>query len=40
LVTLGFPRTAVEKVLDKIQRSHPEKTGTVEELIKQALREL
>ncbi len=40
LVTLGFSRTAVEKVLDKIQRSHPEKTGSVEELIKQALREL
>lgn len=40
LVTLGFPRAAVEKVLDKIQRSYPEKTGSLEDLIKQALREL
>lgn len=40
LVTLGFPRVAVEKVLDRIQRTHPDKAGNVEALIKQALREL
>lgn len=40
LVTLGFPRAAVEKVLDRIFRQQAGAMGSVEDIIKQALREL
>jgi holliday junction DNA helicase RuvA len=40
LVTLGFARNMVEKLLDKIIVRNPQNTPTVEELIKQALREM
>jgi len=40
LVTLGFSKASVEKVLDKIMSRDSQTVFTVEELIKQALREM
>lgn len=40
LITLGFAKNQVEKLLDKIIMQNPQHTPSVEELIKQALREL
>ena len=40
LVTLGFPRNAVEKILDKILSQNRDSIVTVEDLIKRALKDL